>query len=162
MTSSRPFHWPALVGFIGLSIVVSALGGAVTATSVGSWYRELAKPEWNPPNWIFGPVWTALYLMMAVAAWRVWRSREGAAGARPVLTGYFVQLGLNCLWSLLFFGLRSPGLALIDIALLWGVLIWLQLSLTRIDRVSAGLWAPYVAWVTFAAALNFEIWSLNH
>jgi tryptophan-rich sensory protein len=159
--SPRFSRWSALGGFIGLSVVVSALGGAVTATSVGSWYRELAKPEWNPPNWIFGPVWTALYLLMAVAAWRVWRAREEVAEARSVLTGYFVQLGLNCLWSVLFFGLRSPGLALIDIALLGGVLIWIQVRLARLDRVSAGLWAPYVAWVTFAAALNLEIWRLN-
>ena len=159
--SPQSRHWPALGGFILLSVVVSGLGGAVTATSVGSWYVTLIKPSWNPQNWVFGPAWTALYLMMAVAAWRVWRLREANPAVRAVLVGYGVQLGLNCVWSVLFFGLRAPALALADIALLWGVLVWLQIRLTRIDRMAAGLWAPYVAWVTFAAALNFEIWRLN-
>ena len=98
---------------------------------------------------------------MAVAAWRVWRLRESHPAVRMVMTGYGVQLGLNCLWSGLFFGLRSPGLALVDIALLWGVLVWLQIRLGWLDRTAASLWAPYLAWVTFAAALNFEIWRLN-
>ncbi len=154
-------QWPALGGFLLLSVAVSAIGGAVTAFSVGTWYHALVKPAWNPPNWLFGPAWTALYLMMAAAAWRVWRLRETNPAVRAVLVGYGVQLGLNCLWSVLFFGLRSPGAALVDVVLLWGALVWLQIRLGRIDRIAASLWAPYVAWVTFASALNFEIWRMN-
>lgn len=151
--------WLLLVACIGAAFVAGAIGSAATFEHVRSWYPTLAKPSWNPPNWIFGPVWTTLYVLMGIAAWRVWRT------ARPGVTGlvrlYFVQLVLNALWSVLFFGLKNPAWALVDIALLWGLLVWLLVGFWRHDRVAAALWLPYVLWVSFATALNTAIVRLN-
>jgi benzodiazapine receptor len=153
-------RWLALAFFIVAAFVIAALGGWATASSVTTWYPTLIKPSWNPPSWLFGPVWSLLYLLMAIAAWRVWQ-RRNQPGAALVLRMWFVQLALNALWSLLFFGLHNPGAALVEIVLLWLVLAWLQLQFFRQDRLAALLWAPYLVWVTFAAGLNFAIWQLN-
>lgn len=151
--------WPALLGFILLVAAVSAIGGAITATSVTTWYAGLDKPSWTPPGWLFGPAWTLLYAMMAVVAWRLWQQRHESAAARFTLRLWFVQLALNCAWSFLFFGLRSPLAGLIDILALLVVIIWIQLRLARDRRTLALLWTPYIAWVAFATALNASIWS---
>lgn len=156
---TRP--WTALALFILLSLSVSVIGGWVTSSSVGTWYARLNKPAWNPPNWIFGPVWTLLYAMMAFVGWRLWCRREANPAIGPALTGFFVQMFFNFLWSMLFFGLRAPGTALIDIALLLIAIVWMNLRLLRIDRTLALLWMPYVLWVSFATALNFWIWRHN-
>lgn len=139
-------------------IAVSALGGAITASSVGSWYVTLAKPTWTPPGWIFGPVWSLLYLMMAVVAWQLWRVRQSSPAARGTLTLWWVQLALNTGWSFLFFGLRSPAAGLVDIAALLLVILWIQIRLLRTQTKLALLWAPYCVWVGFASALNGAIW----
>lgn len=149
----------ALAAFVGLCLVVGAVGGAVTATSVGTWYAGLAKPGFNPPNGVFGPVWTALYVMMAVAAWRVWRAGAPVRGRALGLWG--AQLALNLAWSCLFFGLRAPGPALAEIAVLWAAIAATMLAFRRLDRFAAWLMAPYLAWVSFAAVLNYEVWRLN-
>lgn len=154
-------RWLALVLFIIAAFATSAIGGLATASSVGTWYPTLNKPSWNPPAWIFGPVWSLLYIAMSVAAWRVWLVRATAPGAGWTLRLWFAQLLLNALWSVLFFGLRSPGAAVIEIVPLWYLLVALQIRLARTDRVAAFLWAPYLAWVSFAAFLNFTIWRLN-
>lgn len=132
----------------------------MTRPALETWYGGLAKPAWTPPDWVFGPVWTLLYAMMAVAAWLVWR-RAGWDGARAALVLYFVQLGLNFLWSPLFFGLRSPGLGLVDIAALVCVLAATVIAFLRVDRLAGWLMAPYLAWVGYAAALNAAIWIAN-
>lgn len=150
----------ALLGFIGLCLAVAAIGGAVTATSVGTWYAGLAKPSFNPPGWVFGPVWTALYLMMAFAAWRVWRAR-GFAGARAALGAWALQLALNLGWSLLFFGARMIGAALAEIVLLLAAILATAFLFWRIDRLAGALLAPYAAWVAFATLLNAALWRLN-
>ncbi|MFO1448617.1 MAG: TspO/MBR family protein [Opitutaceae bacterium] len=160
MPHSRTRPWLALVGFLLLSAAVSAIGGGVTAGSVKTWFPTLIKPSWNPPSQLFAPVWTLLYGLMAVAAWRIWCRRD-LPGARSVLWVYGVQLALNATWSVLFFGLRNPGLALIEIILFLGVLLWLQAALWRLDRIAGMLWIPYVLWVSFATALNAAIWHLN-
>lgn len=160
MNSGAARSWFALFGFIGAAFVAAAIGGAATTSSVRDWYPALTKPSWNPPSWIFGPVWTLLYIMMGIAAWRVWLQRT-LTGARGALALYFLQLALNALWSVLFFGLRNPRFALVDIALLWVCLFVAQRSFWRIDRVAGWLWLPYLAWVTFAAGLNTAIVSLN-
>jgi translocator protein len=157
MKQQRPL---ALVGFFVASFSAAAIGGAATATSVGTWYRALNKPAWNPPDWIFGPVWTVLYVLMAVAAWRVWCRTDGHV-RRHILVLFGTQLGLNALWSGLFFGLRQPGAALVDVLVLWSLLLGLQVRFARIDRVAGGLWAPYLAWVSFASVLNASVWWLN-
>ena len=150
----------ALAGFVALCFAVAAVGGAVTATSVGTWYAGLAKPSFNPPNWLFGPVWTALYLMIAVTGWRVWR-RRGQSGARVALAAWGLQLALNLGWSFVFFGARMIGAALVEIVLLLvAILVTAALS-WRIDRVAGWLLVPYAAWVGFATLLNAALWRLN-
>lgn len=153
-------RYPALILFLVVTFLAAALGSAATASSVSEWYPTLRKPSWNPPSWVFGPVWTLLYVAMAVAAWRVWRRAEAGA-ARSTLWLYGAQLALNALWSVLFFGLRRPDLALVDVVLLWGLLVVLLVRFARADRVAAALWTPYVAWVGFATVLNATIWQLN-
>lgn len=150
----------ALAGFIGGSFCAAAIGGAATATSVGTWYRALHKPGWNPPDRIFGPTWTLLYVLMAVAAWRVWRRNEAAA-ARRTLVLFSLQLALNALWSVLFFGLRRPDLAFVEVLILWGLLVVLLHRFWCADRAAGWLWAPYVAWVSFASVLTGTVWWLN-
>ncbi len=144
---------------IGLSLLAGAIGAAATFSSVNSWYPTLHKPDFNPPNAVFGPVWTALYLMMATAAWRVWR-RHGPA-ARTALTLYGLQLLLNLAWSLIFFGLHRIALALVEILALLALVAGTAASFWRRDRIAAALMIPYAAWVAFAATLNFAIWRLN-
>ena len=150
----------SLLAFIALCLAVAAAGGAVTASSVGTWYAGLAKPSFNPPDWVFGPVWTALYLMMAVAGWRVWR-RRGVSGVRPALGVWTLQLVLNLCWSLVFFGARLIGAALVEIAVLFAAIVATALLFWRIDRVAGALLVPYAAWVAFAALLNAALWRLN-
>ncbi len=150
----------ALPTFLLATFLAGGIGSWATFENVRSWYPSLVKPSWNPPSWVFGPVWTSLYVMMSVAAWRVWRRLEGVA-ARRVALFYAGHLGLNALWSVLFFGLRSPGLALIEILFLWSVLAAFQRWFWREDRVAAVLWAPYLLWVSFATVLNATIWGLN-
>jgi translocator protein len=126
----------------------------------GEWYAGLRKPAWNPPNWIFGPVWTALYAMMAAAAWLVWR-RGGFAAQRGPLTLFVVQLLLNAVWTPLFFGLRQPALAFAEMLLLWCAITATILAFRRVQALASALLLPYLAWVTFAALLNFTLWRLN-
>lgn len=149
-----------LMAFLGLCLAVSGIGGAITATSVGTWYAALQKPPFNPPDWLFAPVWTTLYILMAVAAWRVWRY-AGFRGNRKALSVFAVQLALNLAWSFIFFGLRQPGLALVEIVILLAVIIVNTVMFWRIDRWAGGLFLPYPLWVAFATALNASLWWLN-
>lgn len=158
--SNRRRDTVAFMIFLALCLAVSALGAAATATSVGSWYRTLAKPPFNPPDWIFAPVWTALYFMMALAAWRVWR-RDGLRQARAALMLFALQLALNLAWSVLFFGMRAIGAALLEIVALLVAILATTLVFWRRDRVAGMLFIPYAAWVAFAAVLNAALWRLN-
>lgn len=148
---------------IALAVSIVLVAGAASfgaLFSPGDWYAGLVKPSFNPPNWIFGPVWTALYLMMAVAAWLVWR-RRAARPVTPSLAVYLAQLALNALWSWLFFGLHAMGAAFIDICLLWLFILATLVLFWRVHRWAGALLAPYLAWVGFAAVLNFALWQLN-
>lgn len=149
-----------LVVAIVICFAAAGLGAAATTPEIRGWYASIAKPAWNPPDWIFGPVWTLLYLMMAVAAWLVWR-RAGFAGAKLPLALFAIQLALNSLWSVLFFGLHNPGAAAVEIVLLWGTILATLIAFRRRSRWAGGLLVPYLAWVSFASALNFTIWRLN-
>jgi tryptophan-rich sensory protein len=150
----------SLAGFIIAAFAAAALGSAATASSVHTWYAGLQKPAWTPPNGLFAPVWTFLYILMAVAAWRVWRTQTPPA-SRRTLWLYLAQLALNALWSLLFFGLRRPDLALAEVIVFWTLLVVLLFRFRTADRLAGWLWAPYVAWVTYASALNAAVWWLN-
>ena len=152
--------WVVLGGFCVASFAAAAIGGTATGGSVRDWYPTLAKPAWNPPAWLFGPVWTVLYIAMAVAAWWVWQ-RAGWAGARWALTLFFVQLAVNAAWSVIFFGLRNPGAAFAEIVVLWGTIVATTLLFWKISPAAGWLFLPYLAWVSFAAVLNFTIWRLN-
>lgn len=146
--------------FALICAAVAALGGAVTTPEIRGWYASIEKPTWNPPDWVFGPVWTTLFALMAIAAWLVWRRAGWRAGRLP-LTLFGIQLGLNLLWSCLFFGLRSPGAALVDVVLLWVAILATIIAFARWSRLAALLLVPYLLWVGFAAILNFTIWRLN-
>ena len=136
----------------------AAAGGVVFPP--GPWYALLQKPSWTPPGWIFGPVWTALYVLMALAAWLVW-SRAGFAGARVALGLFLLQLVLNAAWSWLFFGLHRPGLALADIVALWILLLATLVVFWRRRPLAGALLVPYLLWVSLASALNWELWRMN-
>lgn len=150
-----------LVVTLVLCFAAAAIGGVATSASVTSWYPGLDKPVWTPPSWLFGPMWTLLYAMMAVAAWLVWKVAGGIAGAKGPLAIFSTQLLLNAAWSILFFGFRSPGLALLDIGLLWAAILATTAAFRRVAPVAGMLLVPYLLWVTFAAALNLAIWLLN-
>jgi tryptophan-rich sensory protein len=149
-----------LAAFVAVCFGAAALGALVTARSVTTWYPTLNKPAFNPPDWVFGPAWTLLYLMIALAGWRVWRAGR-PAGARPKMTWYSVQLILNVAWSCIFFGARSIGLALVEIVLLLTVIVINVVVFWRVDRLAGWLLVPYAAWVSFASVLNFALWRLN-
>jgi len=149
-----------LAAFLAVTFAAAGVGSLFTASSVGSWYATVAKPSWTPPNWVFGPAWTVLYSLMAIAAWLVWR-RVGLSGASVALGLYFAQLGLNVAWSGLFFGLRNIGAALVDIVGLWLLILFTTRAFWRRSHAASILLLPYLAWASFAAALNLAIWRLN-
>lgn len=143
-----------LLGFITLTFLAPAVGAFAPP---GAWYQTLNKPSWNPPPWIFGPVWTLLYLGMAVAAWLVWkRAVQGHA-----LRLYFVQLALNAAWTPVFFGAHQPGAALIVIGFLWMAIFLTLRAFQAVSRPAGLLLVPYLVWVSFASVLNFTLWRLN-
>lgn len=139
----------------------SILGSWATYPEIAGWYAGLKKPSFNPPNWIFGPVWTTLYVMMAVAFWRILRGAGAAPGRGAAITAFLAQITLNALWSFAFFAANSPLAGLVVIAALWIAIVVTILAFARIDGLAAWLLAPYLAWVSFAALLNFALWRLN-
>jgi benzodiazapine receptor len=149
--------WLGLFFWLILCFGVAAFGSQFTPDS---WYRQLAKPGFTPPDWVFGPVWTILYIMMALAAWLVWRDR-GFGGARLALSLFVLQLMLNGLWSFIFFGLQRPGLAFGEIVLLWLAILMTLAMFWRLAPSAGLLLAPYWLWVSFAAVLNFALWRMN-
>ena len=136
-------------------------GSFFTRASVSTWFRELRKPAFNPPDWLFGPVWTALYIMMGVALFLVIREGFKTPGIRAAFAVFVIQLVLNITWSALFFGLKSPGAAFAEIVVLWAAIAATIALFKPISTAAAVLLIPYILWVTFAAALNFAIWRLN-
>lgn len=149
---------------LGISLMVcfvaGGVGGLATTQGLDVWYETLNKPTWNPPNWIFAPVWTTLYGLMGIAVWLVWRGGD-LKDAQPAIALFFIQLVLNSLWSVLFFGLQNPGAALIEIVVLWLAIVATNVSFFRRSMIAGGLMTPYLLWVSFAAFLNFTIWNLN-
>jgi len=154
---SAPSAVDAAVGLVGWLVLCFAAAAVGARYKPGAWYAGLRKPAWNPPNWLFAPVWTLLYAMMAVAAWLVWRD----AGLSREITLFVVQLLLNAAWTWLFFGLKRPGLAFVEIVALWLAILGTLVVLWSVRPLAALLLAPYLAWVTFAAALNAALWRLN-
>lgn len=149
-----------LIVFVGLCLAVGALGGWVTAESVRTWYTTIHKPSFTPPNGVFGPVWTALYVLMGVAAWRTWCNARPHQ-ARVPLALFALQLSLNLAWSVVFFGAHWIGSAVVVIVALEIAIVATVLAFRRIDRLAALLLVPYALWVAFAAVLNVAVWRLN-
>ncbi|MEN5084085.1 TspO/MBR family protein [Bosea sp. TWI1241] len=161
-TAARRPAWIDLLLAVVPVVVVSLAGSALTVPEIAGWYAGLAKPSFNPPNWLFGPVWTLLFALMALAAFRVWRLPAGAPGRGEALLAYHVQLVLNLSWSAAFFAANSPAAGLAVIAVLIAAILWTISAFLRAGaRLSAALFLPYLAWVAFAAVLNGTIWWLN-
>ena len=151
-----------LVISIAIPNAVGVLPGLVTASEVGDWYLTLAKPSWTPPGWVFGPVWTILYTMMGVAAYLVWSDSAQKSDVRKGLIWFDIQLALNFLWSLVFFGLKSPVFAFIVIVALWvAIVVTMGIFWELKKKLAVLLMVPYILWVTFAAGLNAQIWFMN-
>ncbi|MGK5440661.1 TspO/MBR family protein [Micromonospora sp. URMC 105] len=148
--------WWALLGF-GAAVTVAAAIGGLGVRGTAEEYAGLRQPDWAPPSWLFGPVWTLLYALIAIAAWLVWRR----VGFGPALWAWSAQLVLNAIWTPLFFGAGRYGLAFAEIVLMWAAIGVTVVLFRRVSRPAAALLLPYWAWVTFAAALNFSIWQLN-
>lgn len=148
---------PGLALWLGLALAAGWIGSRFMP---GEWYASLAKPAWNPPNAVFAPVWTVLYVFMGVAAWLVWR-KAGFSGATVPLALFLLQLALNSLWSYLFFGLQQPMLAFFEIVVLWIAILATTLGFWKVTPAAGVLLVPYLCWVAFAAALNLQLWRLN-
>lgn len=147
-----------LLGFLVFTLAVGFLGGQVTAPNIPTWYVFLTKPSFNPPNWVFMPAWTTLYVLMAAAAWRVWRQTGWRSSALALWLG---QLALNFAWSFLFFGAHALALAFFELAVMWLAILATLITFWRIERLAGALLLPYLAWVSFAGVLNFWVWRLN-
>lgn len=150
---------------IGIALIppflAAVIGGVATSDAIPTWYRTLEKPMWNPPDWIFGPVWTVLYIMMGVASWQIWRLGTEKQEVRDALGLYGAQLVLNTAWSLIFFGMRRIGLAFGEIIALWALIVVTANKFYTLKKSAGLLLVPYLLWVTFATILNARIWQLN-
>lgn len=160
MTLSHGRDLAGLAGFLLVCLTIGAVGGIATAASVDAWYPTIAKPAFNPPDWIFAPVWTTLYIMIGISGWLVWR-RHGFHGARPAFAAYAIQLVLNFAWSFLFFGAHAIGAALLEIIVLVLAVVMTIVRFRPLHGGAAALLLAYAAWVAFASVLNGAIWYLN-
>ncbi len=149
----------SLVLWILVSFIAAALGG-LASVNAGGFYLELTRPAWAPPSWLFGPVWTILYLLMGIAAWLVWR-KVGLRSTNPALKLFLVQLALNALWTWLFFVWRLGALALGEILILWILILRTILEFRKVSHAAAWLLVPYLLWVGFATALTYALWRGN-
>jgi tryptophan-rich sensory protein len=154
-------NWISIVVSVVIAQAAGGIGGLFTSSKIPTWYATLAKPSWQPPSWVFGPVWTTLYFLMGYASAMVWARRGQSSVATTALVVYGVQLVLNVLWSILFFGAESPMLAFICIVALWFAIVLTMVLFWRVSHTAAWLMVPYLAWVSFAGVLNFTIWRLN-
>jgi len=157
----------ALIYFLLITFLAALVGNFFTAPSIPTWYASLNKPSFSPPNWLFGPAWTILYILMAVSAFWIWSSYAKARDEkekRKIKTAiviYGVHLVLNALWSFIFFGLQNPAWAFFEILILWVLIMIVAWKFYQIRRIAGIFFIPYILWVTFASVLNFAIWQLN-
>ena len=144
-----------------VSLAAGGLGSIFTSSAIPTWYATLTRPALNPPNWIFAPVWTTLFVLMGIATWLIWKQGIDKPKVREALKIFLGQLTLNVLWSFIFFGLHNPGLAFLEIIFLWLAILATILSFSKVSKTAAFLLVPYIAWVSFASYLNLAIWRLN-
>ncbi len=150
-----------LIAAILICEFVGLLGSVFTISSITTWYAALHKPSFSPPNWLFGPVWTLLYALMGISVYLIWEKGIKKKGVKPALKIFSLQLILNFIWTILFFGLRSPLLGLIAIAVLWIAILATILKFAKLSKNAAIIMVPYILWVSFAAILNLAVWMLN-
>jgi len=150
-----------LLAAIVICNLAGIIGSLVTTTGEGSWYAAIEKPPFNPPGFVFGPVWTTLYILMGISLYLIWMEGTGRREVRLALIFFSTQLVLYALWTFLFFGLQSPFLGLVEIIILWLFIVATIVAFYRINKTAAFLMVPYLAWVTFAAFLTYSIWILN-
>lgn len=146
---------------IAIPLLIGSSGAFFTVTGINSWYQTIQKPSWNPPNWVFGPVWTTLYILMGIALYLVWKQQDQDAAKRTAILLFAVQLVLNFFWSLIFFKWQQPGWAFAELAVMWIVILLTILQFSKISNAAAWLLVPYISWVSFAGILNYTIWRLN-
>lgn len=158
MTAGK--RWAGLTVFLVVCLGAGGLGAIATTPEIEGWYQTVAKPSWNPPNNIFGPVWTTLFVMMAISGWLVWQASNEHKVKAP-LTLFGTQLVLNIAWSWIFFGMHQPGWAFVEILVLWLAIAATAKSFFGISKLAGGLLVPYLGWVSFASVLNFAIWRMN-
>lgn len=150
-----------LIIVVGISELAGIIGSFFTISAIPTWYTGLVKPALNPPSWIFGPVWIILYALMGIAAFLIWKNGLERKDVRMALGVFGIQLFLNAIWSIIFFGLKNTGLALIDIILLWLAIVWTMVVFYKISKPATYLLVPYLLWVSFASYLNYSILILN-
>ncbi|HEY0010332.1 MAG TPA: TspO/MBR family protein [Candidatus Paceibacterota bacterium] len=150
-----------LAAAIAVSELAGIIGSVFTVSAVDSWYLTLVRPPLAPSSWVFGPVWTTLFALMGIAAFLVWKKGMGRRDVRIALALFAGQLVLNTSWSIIFFGLRNPGAALVEIAVLWIAILATMIAFAKVSRTAAALLVPYILWVSFAAYLNYGFWVLN-
>ena len=146
---------------IVIPVLVGATAGFFTVSGVGTWYQTINKPSWNPPSWIFGPVWTTLYIMMGIALFLVWKSEASEVMKKNAFAIFTVQLLLNFFWSFIFFNQQQPGWALVEIIGMWVAILLTIFAFANVSKTAAWLLVPYISWVSFATILNYTIWQLN-
>lgn len=159
-----PFHMSNAIKFIisiAIPLAVGWTGSYFTTPEIGGWFQTIQKPSWNPPNNVFGPVWTTLYVLMGIALFLVWKAVAAPARKQWAMGIFFLQLLLNFAWSILFFNQHQIGWALVDIAALWLCILITIFAFAKINKAAAWLLVPYISWVSFASILNYTIWILN-
>jgi len=142
------------------TLVFGGLGGIVTSNEITNWYAGLHKPSFNPPNYLFGPVWTLLYFLMGISLYLIWKQLPSPSKTKSIIL-FFIQFGLNFCWSFIFFKFHKPGFAFAEIILMWIFILLTILSFSKLNKTAAWLLVPYIAWVSFASLLNYSIWQLN-
>ena len=154
-------NFAKLIIAIAIPIAIGATAGLFTVTGVGSWYQTINKPSWNPPGWVFAPVWTTLYVMMGVSLYLVWKSGVSNNLKRTAIGLCAFQLVLNFFWSLIFFDQQQPGWALVEIIVMWFFILFTIFAFAKVNKTAAWLLVPYISWVSFATILNYTIWKMN-
>jgi benzodiazapine receptor len=154
----KKINYPALIFSIVLCESAGIIGSLFTASAISTWYVSLIKPSFSPPNWLFGPVWVTLYLLMGVSLYLIWKKGKKNSG---LIKLFLIHLVLNAFWSVIFFGFKNLGLAFAEIMILWVIILYLALKFYKVNKTAAYLLVPYQLWVSFAAILNLSIWLLN-
>lgn len=150
-----------LIIAIAIPLVIGFTGGGLTVSEIPGWYAKLSKPSWQPPNWLFGPVWTTLYILMGIAFYLVWKAKVKQAVKQTAIVLFAVQMILNFFWSVLFFNQHQTGWAMLEIIILWIFILLTIFSFSKINNTASWLLVPYISWVSFAMILNYTIWKLN-